>query len=1609
MPLVDEVANASSGAELRNDVQLAQFRSEKNLELAREFIFTRKAAAGRKSSTELLKLICEAYMGGSPPNRFVFIATYGHGKSHFAVATANYFGKASDGPESNGVLARLQHALQDASLFGFFEGFKRNHKPFLVLVLQGDEPSDLQTKFFRAVEDGLRADGSQLQAPFWYIEAERFVDGILKDGDSLKQKAESFLSRQQLDLNLLLERIRHQDASSCDVTRDLCVHLYHYTPDFGAGLSLKDAVEWLGKNAVGDDKPYGGILILFDEFSSFVRDYAIRIQDRPGAPLQDLLNGVDVMRGKVAFVALAQRDPELVAKNLLNGDSLQSLTTQLNRLPKPQHYQLHSSLEEVLAAYLKQEPSAWTKLYANRAFGNQLGQASDLCFDIFTSRYSDTLEWDIERFQEVVTKGCFPLHPATTALLSSVELETTSNPRSVLGFVSKHLHGLRGVSAFEGGRPSWVLPISLVDYFKEMLGEKVWNDYIDALGQAGGPDASPEQAAVLKAMLLQTAGKVATHGTYNRVIAHFAGLSLEHASTELKSLASAGVIRFDPAKSLYTFWPAGKGANKVDQILAEKLNGTTLDSTVLNSVNAQLKTAGLLSDLPITVPWGHRDDWRAEQVLATKNTFTTTELQKLILNKMYWRPEAGALARGIVVWLVAEDPEEATYIRDAAASVLGAAFPDQDLPVLLMKPFAAQPEFVRQLLRLYGLSTFSSGEIAEVGKEQYSALQQLTTEALIKGFKDLAEGAEQEVAVSFRGRIKSARFNNAEDVLAELYKMAYRKGPRRWFDQYRQNSPKLKNSTSRVITHLLKNSLNTPGIFDADSLAKDIAQQQIKSEWALLVSDLRIKQPLPTAPVYDAWQTLEKAFPAGGTSRLTAPCLTELLNAPFGYDFNTLSLVFAAWIGFHRHDLELSLNGQLQPITLLANQKPNEFLELLARISIRKTDADIIREQIRSVLQRVERGSFSQIEAREALHLCSEALERDDVDQKQVIQDALSKLSNALKQAEDYDLSVDVIERVIEAPKSLLQLSQVINNIRKLSFPEAVKPDRAAPAILQSRTLDQIKAVVEAECIRVEQLKSISSFDLNKQKLDAMQTIVEHLQLSDVVKRVNSAMLKLQDAKQALEQKQQDEASLAVVQEIATIGPLAQLKRSLLTLERISLFAAESREMVAKKETKLRDEIARLTQFAQALPQRLSVLTDLDSLGKVQNEILRHQYLFQESDDAKQVESVLQRSARLREFFESVEANLRAPLNTPDDVVRRVQDIKSVTAAFKESLSDAQIAVGARAIASLEHDAGVKVQSATKWLEDCERRASEKQGIDDLAASLARVPAFLSENLTSRLHALIEAVKQHTESKQLESATLSTLRAVSTRGSLADLRQHLGVVSGLPIPTDTVREEIERKVHAIQQEISRLEEYEKRLAERLDAATNLRQIELVQSDILRHQSLFDESDAADRVQSALNRSARLKKFFESLDAVSSGPIGTPDEGLGRIQELNAISASFRDSLAATQIDAAARCLSLVEQEIEKKVNAAIEWLEACEKDLMDSVDPEVLADRTKRDLVFLPVQLKPRLSQVIEKNNRRIDDDQILSVVVHFKKIVDPQKRQQCLQQIKSLMDESGT
>ena len=1574
-PLIEDVVSASSSAEFRNDVQLAQYRSEHNLDLAKDFIFTRNAAAGRKSSVALLKHMCEAYMPGAPPNRFVFIATYGHGKSHLAVATANYFGKALDTPELEGVLASIKHAVQDVPLYGFFEAFKRNNKPFLILILRGDEPSDLQTKFFRAVEDALRFDSKsgEIRAPFWYADAERFVQAIRSDTDERRESANEFLNRYQLDLDLLLERITAQEASTYELTRELCVHLNCFAPDFGTGLSLKEGVEWLGKNLVGDGKPYGGVLILFDEFSSFVWDYALRIRHRPGAPLQDLLNGVDSMRGKVAFVAFAQRDPELVAKSLLSGDSLQSLITQLNRLPKLQHYQLHSSLEEVLDAYLKQNRDAWKTLLANSHFTSAIGQANDLCFDIFSTRYLEILEWDVEQFQEVVTEGCFPLHPATTALLSSVELETTSNPRSVLGFVVKHLDLMRGAGACDADEPTWVLPIALADYFKEMLGQKNWGDFSDAVAQAGGPDAPPDQIAVLKAMLLQTAGKVATKGAYSRVIAHFAGLSLERATKGLQALAESGVIRYDPPNKLCTFWPAGKGPNKVDQVLSENLRGRVLDGVTIDAVMKPLRAEGLFNNISVPIPWGHQDDWQAEQILASRHTFTADGFQKLAVNKIYWRADGTERSRGLVVWLIAESPEDAAWLRDSADEVVLSAFPGQNVPIIIMKPEGAEPDFARQLLRLYGLGLFTNSDIAEVGQQQYSAVWELAIESLKSGFRALEKEAEIEVPAPFKARISAIRLRDVESVLAEVFKMAYSGGPKRWFTQYKLASTRLRNATARLTAYLLSNSLDTPDIFAADNVAKEVAQQ-LKSEWSLLGGDLRIRQPQVTSKVRAAWDALEQSFPAGGGARPANEAVGRLLNVPYGYDFNTLSLVFASWFGFHRHDLEVSLNGQLRSLkSVTKDLKPREFVGAVASVSIKRTDADAVRNRVLQLLEKVDRGSFSKSEAQEALQILTEAMERDDVDRKPAVEAASNKIRRALESAEKYDKSVGDLERLIDSHKNLLDLAKTFTRLATIQMPETVKPERPAPGELRDRLLERIRNLTDQLCGQYRQLKSISDFRLNEQQLRIIRRTLVEIQLPDLVALVDSALKALEEAKGDLERKQRDETYLAVLKSIEPRGGLKRLNELIASIEGMTFSAEATKQFAADKLQALRKEVERLERFKAGVADRLAGVCDAMSLEAVRTDILQKLNLFDGPEGANELQESLEQCKELREFFDAVEVRRRGVVRTPADAREVIERLTSLFRECESRLSRAQQSIVSSALAEIESQVGKQSEAAVRWLGECEKALEDGEDLDELAAKVKTPPIFLQEEGRPRLEAVAQEVKQRVENRRQQAATAAALKSIGVKGNLVELHNQIAMIEALSVPTAALRHLAQEKLAAIRLEVRRLQDFKAGVVERVAGVCDVISLEGVWTDILRKLNLFDGSDGANELQESLAQCKQLREFFDAVEVCRRGVVRTPADAREVIEQLTSLSRECEFRLSRAQQSIASSALAEIEGQVGKHSEAAVRWLGECEKTLEDGEDLDELAAKVKAPPVFLPEEERPRLESVDQEVRQRVE------------------------------------
>ncbi len=93
------------------------------------------AAEANLGQQQMLWKLCEAYAIGNAPNSFTVVATYGHGKSHFAVAVANYFGKALESSEYAAVRESLGLAIGNKPLLGRFTSFKESSDPSLSFSL----------------------------------------------------------------------------------------------------------------------------------------------------------------------------------------------------------------------------------------------------------------------------------------------------------------------------------------------------------------------------------------------------------------------------------------------------------------------------------------------------------------------------------------------------------------------------------------------------------------------------------------------------------------------------------------------------------------------------------------------------------------------------------------------------------------------------------------------------------------------------------------------------------------------------------------------------------------------------------------------------------------------------------------------------------------------------------------------------------------------------------------------------------------------------------------------------------------------------------------------------------------------------------------------------------------------------------------------------------------------------------------------------------------------------------------------------------------------------------------------------------------------------------
>ncbi|MDF5738976.1 MULTISPECIES: hypothetical protein [unclassified Nostoc] len=281
---------------------------EKNLPLCESFIFNYDSTKPELSTVGILDAVRRSYHSPNQPNIHLMIQQYGKGKSHFAIAIANFFKKTFHSQEVQGILSQVEKATS-AKNQAISEGlklFKQNQcHQHLVICLSGDQGGDIRKQFLQQLVKNLEEVGIQdYLAQDICSEPLRYLENLNLENRTKAEKYLESIGNPDGDLNSLIRLLRENNSGVLSSVKKLAFQITGFTPDFTADINIEVIIEDLLKNyCTGQNAHFQGILILFDELNYYLKSWAADDIGAGGTALQNITNICENYKGKIALLS----------------------------------------------------------------------------------------------------------------------------------------------------------------------------------------------------------------------------------------------------------------------------------------------------------------------------------------------------------------------------------------------------------------------------------------------------------------------------------------------------------------------------------------------------------------------------------------------------------------------------------------------------------------------------------------------------------------------------------------------------------------------------------------------------------------------------------------------------------------------------------------------------------------------------------------------------------------------------------------------------------------------------------------------------------------------------------------------------------------------------------------------------------------------------------------------------------------------------------------------------------------------------------------------------------------------------------------------------------
>ncbi|MHB8993699.1 MAG: hypothetical protein ACYC63_00445 [Armatimonadota bacterium] len=853
------------------------------------------------------------------------IAGYGTGKSHLALTLASLL---SDPSSSSAGTIVDAIAASDAAIGSELRAVLREHpQPALVVVLNGMGNFDLAAEVSRQIMRQAQARGLSTEA----LEQlrPRFTTAARLISTRSEEHLEGLLQACGLkSADAVLAALERQDEQVYEHVHSFCLSEWQLDIRSLGGESVADVLEAASEVYCGPEKPFGRLIILFDEFGRYMEFATERRQIAGSGVLQQLYEGIQGCADLACLVGFVQFELNAYVQRVppeLRNDIRRYVT----RYQSAARSYLSVNLETLIANLLeKRQPQRLDQWFDTPRERSTSAETLRQLGRWYPTATQHRLWTDPDQFHQVIRTGCWPLSPyATWFLYYLTAAGRHLQERSALSLLDQALQRYRDLPLAEQPPYTVLAPVDL--WSEELQQELIASEESGQQGAVAGAYASAEathgahvsdqQRAALRAVVIaaKLGLRVANRAEALEALAALTRTPASELAAAVRHLErEANVLQWD--ESLKAFAILGDTVPRAQFLgFLRQSVSSSFDDLAKSRLFARQATdcCEALGGLEADFAEESRivsSDWRF-----TPHTANTESLEPQVRLAVDRCPKSLAVGepRGAVIYCYLQPDEDPEAVSEKTAQLLRSRGNETGFPVppvLVVLLWDAEGEAGRALSEMAVLDRLGDADRASYGglvdAQRARAVEILNeqVEAMIR---------QRRYVTAMRAELQATRLRA---VATELFRASYRTPLPFPFDGYGTAHGNAAETCQELIADLLQGRLVWDDVQAKPPRVRNRAVAVLEGAWDIFKTDGTISlTPRQTAvrSIFDRWQ---KVLRDGAESFRVGQQLRSICLPPYGANSASSALLFAVFAAARLDELALLREQEVHSLSLLA-------------------------------------------------------------------------------------------------------------------------------------------------------------------------------------------------------------------------------------------------------------------------------------------------------------------------------------------------------------------------------------------------------------------------------------------------------------------------------------------------------------------------------------------------------------------------------------------------------------------------------------------------------------------------------------------------------------------